>query len=124
MTVQVQVHSRGPATVVKIAGVGCGDLLGLVAEGLRGVAEDCRLLVVDLDDTTLSDAAHLEALVRTLADVEADVRIVCSRLSARRLLRARRSGMCPPVVATLAEALGEKLRPPSPPRPHQAAAPA
>lgn len=108
MAVEVQVRTMGSATVVKVVGVGCGELLGVVAEGLQDVAADCRLLVVDLDDTTLSDVRNLEAFVQPLTEVDAEVRIVCRRLSARRLLRAWAPMAGLPVVPTMAEALSDQ----------------
>ncbi len=111
MAIEVQVRTTPEATVVRLSGVGCGELLEMVAQGLREVAQDCALLVIDLDDAVLSDAAHLQAFVGAVADAGSAVRIVCRRLSGRRLLRAGGSRRCPPVVGSMEEALATAVRP-------------
>jgi hypothetical protein len=103
LTVNVRDHTGMP--VVKLAGAGCSDLLTRVADGIGAVA-DGGPVVIDMSEVTLNHPECIHEFVRALCEATTDVRLVTSRLTARRVVRWCRPPSSAAVFASVDEALG------------------
>jgi hypothetical protein len=89
MGVTVKVTTTETATVVALSGwPGNGEVLPAVADGIVALAEDRETLVVDLSGIVLTHPGALRAFIDGVCQAPVDVRLVCGRLSGRRLIRS------------------------------------
>ena len=86
MALTVQVRSSDGATVLALRGAMCEDLLSLVSHGITALTRRAAL-VIDVSDVVLCQPDDVRSFLQELVAVEPDVRIVCNRLSGRRVLR-------------------------------------
>lgn len=88
MGVTVSTVAHHGQTVVSLEGVADSALLARVVDGVTALCED-GAVVLDLTDVALSDPDVIAQLVSHIATSVglSRVRVVCPRLSARKLLR-------------------------------------
>jgi hypothetical protein len=109
--VTVRVRGEPGATIVHLEGPAEADLLARVGDALARLCDaEPTALVVDLSDLTLIHPRAVRALLDNLrVGPDEQPRIVCRRLSGRRVVRSlRRPG---PVFASVAAAVADALRP-------------
>jgi hypothetical protein len=108
MGVTVKVTTTETATIVSLSGwPGNGDVLPAVADGLVSLAEDRATLIVDLSGIVLTHPGALRAFLDGLVAAPVDVRLVCGRLSGRRLIGGCGLATPPPTFASVEEALAQ-----------------
>ena len=115
MGVLVRLRSDQGATVVELDGPSDPDLLARVGEAIARLrVDDASPLVLDITGLAMAHPRGVAALVEHLGDAEREpLRLVCRRLSGRRLVRrARIPGL---VYASVAAAVADATRPVSGP---------
>ena len=117
MGVLVRLRSELGATVVELDGPSDPDLLARVGEAIARLrVEDTSTLVLDITGLAMAHPRGIAALVEQLGPASGDrVRLVCRRLSGRRLVRRARVPAL--VFASVAAAVADAMWPAAAPSP-------
>lgn len=111
MGVEVTITVRTPVTVLAIEGDADPAALARVGDeigALRAEGADGKPLVVDVSGLTWVHPAAIASLLAHAGSRDGGVRIVCERLTGRRLLRrCLPARACPPLFGSVAEAVGD-----------------
>jgi hypothetical protein len=86
VSAEVTISERGETTEVVISGALNDQLLALIADAIRAVAQPNRPTVLNLDNATLADRNGIELLIDT-AGWPGPLGVVCARPATIDLLR-------------------------------------